>query len=228
MSVDQDMLIAYALGTLTPAEAREVERYLKTHSEAASEVRDYLEALSVMVLTQDLTEEPADLPADAEGDLLARIHTSPAAPPPTVPRRPARRWWLGLALAVAVAVWAWLGIFQPRFQIQQAQHKLHNYCASAQATCQQLVSATTQQPLGTMARFKDNRLYVLFNKPPPAGKVYQGWDIVGGKPQPLHVSSNRVLNIQQPLQAGSTFGVTLEPPGGSPRPTSQPIVAVPL
>jgi anti-sigma-K factor RskA len=41
----------------------------------------------------------------------------------------------------------------------------------------------------------------------------------------LGTYDSRVLEITRPLTSGSTFGVTLEPSGGSPQPTMTPIIA---
>jgi hypothetical protein len=68
--------------------------------------------------------------------------------------------------------------------------------------------------------------------PPPSGKVYQLWMIgkviypAGFLPRPLAghtapVPTTRVI-------AGDTFGVTVEPAGGTRQPTTKPLVTIPL
>ncbi len=70
----------------------------------------------------------------------------------------------------------------------------------------------------------DHQVYVSNNTlpPPPAGKQYQLWAIVDGKPVDLGVlNKNNSETIQQmkPIEHPSTFAVTLEQDGGSPSPT---------
>lgn len=61
---------------------------------------------------------------------------------------------------------------------------------------------------------------------PPAGKAYQLWYIMGGKPMPGKMlttdrAGNAILEDQIPAAAlgGAVFAVTLEPEGGMPSPT---------
>lgn len=65
----------------------------------------------------------------------------------------------------------------------------------------------------------------------PAGKVYELWYIGDDGPRPAGTftvgsdgSTWRVLDGE--MKAGDTVGVTVEPSGGSPKPTTEPIVAI--
>jgi anti-sigma-K factor RskA len=240
MKVDQDTLVAYALGMLTAEEAERVEAYLREHPEAAAEVRDYLEGLAAMALTL----EPEALPEDAEEALLARIRreapaqdppqTAPDTPPtgeePSVtqlpPRRPRPLWWAGLAAAAALLL-AWFGFLQPRVEVWQAERRLEAVCAQPGAVCETLFD-DEGRAIGRLAVAPDNRVSVLFDADPPPEQVYQAWEIVDGVPRSIGVWERRLVEVPEPLAEESVFGVTLEPPGGSPQPTSEPIVVVPL
>ena len=135
-----------------------------------------------------------------------------------------RTFWLGLATAAAAVVLVWLSVFEPG---QDAQAELEALCAGPANVCQTLTNAQNE-PIGTVARRADNSVLVVFDAEPSPGNVYQAWEIVGDVPRSLGTFDNCVVSVTSPLSAGSTFGVTLEPPGGSPQPTSTPIVLYPL
>ncbi len=235
MTVDRDLLLDYVMGSLTLEQESEVAAYLNRNPAEAAWVRDMFETLAAVALAQD----PAEVAAGAEDALLARIRARPessdAAPEPapvvTLPREAAPRRsrggpWLALALAAALAVVAWVGL-RPALERYQVAQRLDQLCSEAGVRCETLAT-DSNQPLGTLALKADNTLYVVFDRDPPAGQVYQAWEIVGGTPQSLGVWDGRALAIEQAVSTDSTFGVSVEPPGGSPQPTSTPIVVLPL
>ncbi len=80
-------------------------------------------------------------------------------------------------------------------------------------------------------------LLLASNLPPaPEGKIYEMWVIpAGGKPVPAGLfqseSNGTAVHLQQgPVDVASTgaVAVTLEPAGGAPQPTSQPLIVAPL
>lgn len=283
MTVDQDVLVAYVLGGLTPHEEEEVAQHLKTHPDEAAWVRESFETLAAYALSN----APEALPDDAEAKLLTRIQRAPvnvgnytvadktvvsAAAGRTIVDEPvvgepiggepveptgaaraeresevvripeateepersrnappwsSRTLWLGLATAAAILVLVWLSVFEPRSQNAQIASQLETLCARQDSTCQTLTNSQSE-PIGTLARRIDNSFLVVFDNDPPFDNVYQAWEIVGDTPTSLGTFDSRVVNVTSALPAGSTFGVTLEPSGGSPQPTSTPIALYPL
>jgi anti-sigma-K factor RskA len=225
-TIDKDVLLEYVMGGLTPEREKEVAAYLRSNPEDAAWVRDMFEATTAVVLLQ----EPVAVPASAENDLLKRIRKEGAAKASpatsgsatTQPRR--SRFWplLGIGAALGVALFL---IAQPLFQNPETQlaRRLEQTCNETSVVCVTLRNEANAE-IGTLAKRPDNTLLVVFNEAPPQGQVYQGWQISGGQPTSLGVYEGQVLEIDQPLTTGSTFGVTLEPSGGSPQPTSTPIV----
>lgn len=228
MKIDDDMLISYALGTLTSDEEHAVAEHLQAHPEAAAQVRDYLEVMAAVALDV----EPEPVPENAGQDLLARLQREgllaegiTEAPHETeepsiiqMPKRANNSWWLGLAVAAALAVVTWLGFLQPRYENWQLAQQLESTCAEAGTVCEPLVTADGDT-LGTLARRPDNSLLVVLESPPPEGSVYQAWEIAGGQAIPLSISEDRVVDIDRQFAADSVFGLSLEPPGGSEQPT---------
>ncbi|MCA9837394.1 MAG: anti-sigma factor [Trueperaceae bacterium] len=236
----QDKLLEYVMGSLTPEEEREIEIYLNDHPTDAAYVRDMFEVMAEVALSQ----EPEALPANAEASLLERIRNENAGAgkviklepigPESVPKAEAdetvkeqatgaRRVWLGFALAAALAILAYIG-FRPR--VDPISRQLTQVCAEQGTVCEPVQSDNGE--LGTLAKRANNRVFLVLNEDPPAGQVYQAWEIADGTPISLGISSSRVFDIAEPLGSDSIFGITIEPAGGSPQPTSNPILAVPL
>jgi anti-sigma-K factor RskA len=223
-NIDKDVLLEYVMGGLTPEREKEVAAYLRQNPEDAAWVRDMFETVANVALDQ----EPVSVPTSAESDLLKRIRQeseAKARPAATVPKR--RNFWaqLGIGLALGVALFFIVQRFLPQPPLTVAE-RLEQTCNEIGVVCQPLLDANSVE-IGTLARRPDNTLFVVFNAPPPSGQVYQGWEIAG-EIDSLGTYEGQVLEITEPLATGSTFGVTLEPPGGSPQPTTDPIVVYPL
>jgi anti-sigma-K factor RskA len=219
-NVDRDVLLEYVMGSLTPEREKEVAAYLRQNPEDAAWVRDMFETITNVALDQ----EPVAVPASAESDLLKRIRQeseAKARPAANVPKR--RNFWaqLGIGLALGVALFFIAQRFLPQPPLTVAE-RLEQTCNETGVTCEPLLDANKVE-IGTLAKRPDNTLFVVFNAPPPSGQVYQGWEIAESQIASRGTYEGQVLEITQPLATGSIFGVTLEPPGGSPQPTSNPI-----
>jgi anti-sigma-K factor RskA len=219
-NIDRDVLLEYVMGGLTPEREKEVAAYLRQNPDEADWVRDMFE----MVADVALDQEPVSVPASAESDLLKRIRKeseAKARPEASVPKR--RNFWaqLGIGLALGVAVFFTVQRFLPQPPLTVAE-RLEQTCNETGVTCEPLLDANNVE-IGTLAKRPNNTLFVVFNAPPPSGQVYQGWEIAESGIASRGTYEGQVLEITEPLATGSTFGVTLEPPGGSPQPTTTPI-----
>lgn len=220
MNVDRDMLVSYALGAVTEAEERAIVEHLRSHPQDAALVRDLFESLAEMALSQ----EPEEVPADAAGTLLARIKHENYRSVTIRRRAPPATLWGGLAAAAVVVVLA-LALLRPFDQSARVEARLDRTCAVAGTVCEELLGPGDIQ-LGTLARRSDGTSLVVLGNAPPDGRVYQAWEIVAGEPRSLGVFESRWLDLDKPFGADSVFAVTIEPPGGSPLPTTEPILAV--
>jgi len=67
---------------------------------------------------------------------------------------------------------------------------------------------------------------------PPAGRVYQLWTISGetAAPGPTFVPKDGsvLARVKVPLAGSDLMAVTIEPEGGSTRPTTEPIFTAPV
>uniref|UniRef100_UPI0028698877 anti-sigma factor n=1 Tax=Deinococcus sp. TaxID=47478 RepID=UPI0028698877 len=80
------------------------------------------------------------------------------------------------------------------------------------------------QALGTLVRLPDGRVYVHLDRPARTGQTYQLWQIRAGVPVSLGVFDGAGL-LTSALPPEATVAVTVEPPGGSPQPTTKPLFA---
>lgn len=213
MTINEDTLVAYALGTLSPAEAREVERHLEAQPEAAATVLGYQDALSEMVMELP----PLPLPEGAEEILLNTIREESS-------KSSAWRLGLGLGMAAKAGAALWLLGRAPPYEVRK---QLDDYGSRPGAVEAPLVNVNGHI-VGDFVRLPDNRLFVAFDSPPAEGKALQAWEVVGSVPQPLGTWQGHTFFTERPLTSGSTFAVSLEPSEGSPQPTGEPLVVIPL
>ncbi len=229
--IDQDNLIAYALGILSEEEALLVGRHLLTHPDDVLELKGYLNALTAIVMS----EKTEAIPEDAEKNLLKRIRSleksedKPQTAEVEIIQFPAKssdkginRWWLGLAAAAIVAIVLWFGFLQDNYNNYLINNELKAAQQQEGAISQTLIGEANEI-IGTLVKHSDNSLLVVFNEAPLSSQVYQAWEIFEGIPKSLGIWESRVMRLDS-LTKNSIFGVTVESKGGSVKPTSTPIV----
>ena len=231
--MNEDMLISYALGHLTPEEEAAVELHLQRTPQDAAKVAAYLETLAELVF--DLEPEP--LVQGGEEALLARVRGASRSirPPPVVvlpiperrPEVPAKQspwsWgaWRFLAAAALVAL-IYVGVRVVPTTEPFLAWQLRRYETQPGAVTYTLAAAEAERPLGTLVRLSSGRVYVSLQQPPESGRVYQAWDIAEA-PVGIGTFDGRSYLSDTAVAEGNTFGLTLEPPGGSEQPTTAPI-----
>ncbi|MFC4427378.1 anti-sigma factor domain-containing protein [Deinococcus navajonensis] len=251
MTTEHDQLIAYALGQLAPDEAAHVEAAIEANPALQTELQRHLDALEHLL--DDLDLQAVQVPEGAEERLLARVRAEaagaegqPWAPiqalprleiPPSeeglhaAPRVPAagpvtgspssrgrsRRgsWWLPATLALAAAVTLFV-VLRP------TTDPLERYARMPGAVRQDVTTA--QGAVGTLVRLSDGRVYVQLSRAPAEGRTYQLWQVGAGQPASLGVFGAEGL-LTNNLPPEVTLAVSVEPQGGSPQPTTQPLFA---
>ncbi|MPY67315.1 anti-sigma factor [Deinococcus sp. SDU3-2] len=219
MTPDRDDLLAYALGTLSPAEAARVEADLDRDPALRAELRADLDALALLL--DDLDPQAVPVSAGAEQTLLARVRAegSPgpgAAPIPLPSARPPRRWPVAVGLVAALAL---VFVLLPRPQADP----LEAYLETPGAVERSLES--DGERVGTLVQLPQGRVFVQLSRPLPPQRTYQLWRIENGTPVSLGTFERGLLVTLAP---GSTLAVSVEPPGGSPQPTTTPLFVQPL
>lgn len=240
----REELTAFAQGDLQTGEAALIEQHLK--------VCDQCRGMLLVGIPQERRafsyQAPgsAPLPAEtpnslAEGDQAA----PPAAPALSFWRKIP---WLAVALVLAItagAILGWMNISQASQlrSLQQMQESfqriIHNNQASLAVMTQPGLRVTEfsgKQGAGNVVFGQDGKSAAIFLQKIAAsdsGHTYQVWLVpASGSPQSTGTFNARpgqpyvsyVINSAQPLSQFTSIQITVEPKGGSPQPTTAPIL----
>ena len=241
---ERDLSLRALLGQLTPDEEAQLAGQLRDRPDWQADLDADARALTALAESLDLSD--VEVPEDASARLLARVRqegrtpvgaetdlplsarltapdavtvapedeAAPGAAPVALPPRRPRAWWplgLGLAAALLLAV-----LIRPGPADPGARY------AAVHGAVQQPVQAQGEA-LGTVIRLPDGRVFVHLTRTPEEGRTYQLWSLAEAIPQSLGVFGDDGL-LTAALPAGAPLAVTVEPAGGSPGPTTPPIL----
>ncbi|QEU92811.1 anti-sigma factor [Streptomyces kanamyceticus] len=239
---------AYVLHALAPAERAAFERHLAACAACAQEVRELAATAARLGLAV-----PATPPPQLREQVLRQITTVRQEPPrvPAPPRVRAWSWsWrasrrasrlvLAACLAAAaafggVAVWQHQSAEDARTEARRAERQAEQRAAELAAVLAAPDARTVTAKLADGARAtvvvseeRDRAAFLASALPDlPTGKVYQLWFDDEGKMRSAGLltdsgGTNAVL-MEGAVDDASGMGVTVEPSGGSPAPTTPPI-----
>jgi len=237
---------AYALDAVDDIERAAFERHLRECSSCSLEVLELRE--TVARLSDSVATEP---PPGLRDSVLQAVARTPQAPPGRVGRggaaAPVRRWRRLAAASVAAGVVA-VGIGAGTWTVANRDvddARRATAVAEARAAQVERVLAAPDARLFkgtakdggtvnvTVSRTLDSAVAALEGLPDPgAGRVYQLWMIPAGDPATVARSVGEVPSAvaatARLVQVGgaSRFGVTVEPAGGSLRPTLANLVTL--
>ncbi|MFD7785875.1 anti-sigma factor [Streptomyces nojiriensis] len=233
---------AYALNALEPDERAAVERHLADCVSCTLEVREFSETAARLGLAVAAQPSPA-----LRDEVMRRIATVRQEGPSPVraargghvrPRwRPVSNWALAACIAAAVALG---GVAVAQYQqAEDARQQAQQARLANDAVGSVLAAAdarVTTAPLrggavGTVvvSASRNQAVFAASGLPaPPGGKVYQLWyNDGGGKMRSAGLMDSgtpaTATLLDGPVNAASGMGVTVEPAGGSPHPTSAPV-----
>lgn len=238
---------AYVLHALSETELVEFERHLADCEPCALEVRE------LAATAGRLGASVAAAPPSALRDRVMRQISTVRQEPPEVPpgprggvRRLGRsmpRLVLAACLAAAVmgggaAVWQYQ-------QAQDAQRQLEASEESNEAMMRVLTAPDVRVSSGDLPEGasgtlllspgEDRAVFVSAGMPsPPEGMVYQLWFNDDGTMRPAGLMNpddgpaSAAVLMDGPVGSASGMGITVEPSGGSPEPTSDPLAEMPF
>lgn len=228
---------AYAVDAVDDLERARFEQHLAVCPQCREEVDSLRGAAGQLGALADRLPPPS-LRASVLHDITAVRPLPPLAAPATRSAAPARRPWRGRLVAAAAAV-AVLG--------GGAAIGLHPWSPEQTQTttvAQQVLSAPDASrtehamPGGVSATVVrsatvGHAVLVTQSMPAaPAGSVYQLWleDAAGSMHSAGLMSSagDQTVVLEGDAAHATGFGITVEPPGGSPAPTTTPVVLFPL
>ncbi|MFJ7150378.1 anti-sigma factor domain-containing protein [Streptomyces sp. NPDC100445] len=231
---------AYAVHALHGEERAAFERHLAGCAACAQEVAEFTATAGRLALAATVPTRPV-----MREHVLRRVGTvrqvSPGIAPLQEVRRGVRRgrslarWSLAAAVAVAAAlggtaVWQYERAQDAQHRAARAERHAEDVAAVLAAPDARSRSARMAGGAGTLvvSAGRDRAVFVASGMAaPPRGKVYQLWFADGGRMRPAGLldagRSSQAVLMRGAVDGASGIGVTVEPAGGSKRPTSAPI-----
>jgi anti-sigma-K factor RskA len=237
---------AYAIDAVDDLERAAFDRHLAECEACATEVAEYRETATR--LAEGTWAVP---PPPMREQVLARAAATPQVPAGgrrrTAPS-PVTRW---RRIAVAAAAVGVLGLGAAATSYAALDHHLDEERiaeAAAQQRTQRVRAVMTAPDAALRAGelagggrvsvvasdARDAGVVILTGAPPPGpDRVYQLWLVPEGSTTPVSVGllpagQPSALELIQGVRDGALFAVTLEPAGGSPVPSTTPLVGIPL
>ncbi|MBL8928231.1 MAG: anti-sigma factor [Pseudonocardia sp.] len=233
---------AYALDAVDDLERAAFDRHLAECEACAVEVAEYRETATR--LAEGSWSVP---PPRMREQVLARAAATPQLPPNGHRRgvaSPVARW---RRLAVAAAAVGVLGLGAAATAYAALEQRLdaeRTAMAVAQQRQEVMTAPDAALRAGDLAgggrvtvvvsELEDNGVVILNGAPPPGpDRVYQLWLVPEGSGTPVSVGLLRAgqtgaIELIQGVRRGATLAVSLEPAGGSPVPSTTPLVGIPL
>ena len=239
---------AYALDALDQgAESERFARHLDRCPSCASEVRGFAEVATALALAA--TTEP---PPELRDQVLAAAALTRQLPPEVTSRARSHRargrarirvpwvpWLSGVVATAAIVVAVLFGFAQAHTDQELNQARAQNQAIALVLSAPQvklLTHATTKGGVATVVLAADrHEMVVTTNGLPalPAGKVYQLWLIgttktVSAGLLPAATSGQTGPVLASGVVQGDMLGLTVEPAPGTAKPTTTPILSLPL
>ncbi|MGN6743179.1 MAG: anti-sigma factor [Amnibacterium sp.] len=244
---------AYALDAVSGEEAEAVEAAMRSSEELRGEVAELTDTAVVL----GLSVPPAEPPPALRARLLDLIDSTPQLPPDAasvdadaepvlapasrMPEgdhvAPRRRAWRRRPAVLLAAVAAAVLLFGGGLAVDRMLQPPSQNAAFVQLTSASDVHQTRAAVAGGgtatvyWSASLNESAVVLNGVDRPEGKSLQMWVVTGGTPKSVGLytpsDGDRFELMQGALQPNQAVAVTVEPAGGSKRPTTKPIVVLP-
>ncbi|MFE6779243.1 anti-sigma factor domain-containing protein [Streptomyces sp. NPDC057702] len=238
---------AYALHALPEAERARFERHLAACPACAREVAEFAGTATRLGLAASLVPPPEMREHVLRGIASVR-QVPPAGPRPAAGGTRGVHWFARratpLVLAACVSVAAALGgvAAWQHHEAEQARDGAERAARQARALTRVLSAPDATMTSGRVAdggvatvvtsRSQDRAAVVADTRRLPEGSVYQMWFDDAGTMRPAGLlgrgGESTAAVMSGAVNGARGMGITVEPAGGSPRPTTTPVVAVRL
>lgn len=228
MEHPRDELAAFALGALDAAEQRRVDAHVAECAACTAETESYRDALAAYAAAAE-TSAP-----DLREAIIARERR--AAQPARAGRsgswvdalrRPVPAFvpvFLAVLLVASLA-----GFVESRREADAYASALAAIPGGRVVSMESSVAASDVR--GALVIPQSGSPYVIFRvPPPPAGKAWEAWVLRGDTPIAAGVAAAGgvvTITLTAPFTTGDGVAVTLEQAGGSSKPTTAPVLALP-
>jgi anti-sigma-K factor RskA len=224
---------AYVLGALSEGERRELEEYLAAHPGRQPEIDELGSVAGLLALSPQEQDPPPRLRRNIMSVVEAEA------------RRPAasRRAWyagimellrlrnltLGAAVLFVIGLFSWNMVLQGEVQNLQGQVDNRQENPVSRMVALEGTGAAQEVQAEVMILEENRAVLMVENMPPaPEDRTYQVWVIEGDDPQPSALFDPReqpvAAVVEDPLNEADAIAVTVEPEGGSPQPTTDPML----
>jgi anti-sigma-K factor RskA len=215
----------YALDALSQHEQENFERHLAHCGSCATEVRGLRETAARLALAKALRPPP-----QMQARVMAATYRTRQLPPLPATER-ARRAPRLLVAAAAASVAAALTFGVTQVLTHHPSPGAKGVSAVEQAPDARVQTVRTSVggtvTLISSLRLRDAVVTAAGLPPAAAGRVYQLWVIGPGGARPAgFVTAGSVLAAG--IAPGDRIGITVEPAGGTSRPTTKPVVLMPV
>ena len=239
----EELKDAYVLGALPDDEPREFEEYLAEHPERRAEVDELGRVANVLALSPWEQE-----PSRALRRNVMQAVEAESERPRRARRNPVlgglreffnlRNFALGAAALLVIGLFSWNMLL--RGELEDLQGRVQNLQDRPQAPAQapvtvELAGTWAEQGAQVEALTVDSdRMVLVAEKVPqvPEDKTCQIWVIKDGEPKPsglFEPDGEMVATaITSPVHEADVIAVTVEPDGGSPKPTTEPTLVAEL
>jgi anti-sigma-K factor RskA len=226
---------AFVLGALPDEERRELEEYLAEHPERQAEIDELSTVAGLLALSPQEQEPPPEL----KRRIMDVVETE--ADRPSMESRPwpaRKREFLGIrGLALGAAVLLVIGLFSWNLilqrEIQDLQEQVQRPQIPQDSRMVVLKGPGVEHGARAEVMILHNERAVLMAEdmpPVPEEKTLQIWVIEDNVPKPggLFEPKEEVIVVEAPLDGAEAIAVSVEPEGGSRKPTTDPMLAAKL
>jgi hypothetical protein len=221
-----ELIAGHALRALSSEDEERVVVHLAECERCRRKLRETESVAATLAYSVPQVAPPHDLRsrvlAIAEPVVAAPAAEAPAAVAPVAvgPGRPRRGWWPRFSLvAVPAMAVALVALVAWNVSLRNDLSTNRTDLASGAAVTLRGVGNVVAQPDGNATLFAHLR-------PAPAGKTYEAWVIRGSVALPAGVfqgGGTVELKLTEAAMPGDKIAVTIEPAGGTRKPTTTPI-----
>lgn len=236
----EELKEAYVLGALPEDERADFEAYLARHPDRQAEIEDLGGLAGLLALVPPEHEPPADLRDRVMGVVESESEAGSSRPraarrgrsPRSGGLADLRNVALGVAAVLLVGLVSWNVLLRGDVQDLRGQVEEARAAGRAQETTEiRLGGSWAQQGArAEVTALGDGRAILIVEDMPslPEDRTLQVWVIEGETPEPSGLlqpaGGTGATPVTSPLEGADTIAVTVEPPGGSDAPTTDPVL----
>lgn len=218
-----ELIDAQALHALSPEEEEHVALHVAECDRCRRRLREAEALAASLAYAVPSVDPPPDLRARVLASVEPVVDTTPAtapAPLAAVRSRPRLGWWPRFAAAAVPALAAAVvGLVIWNVSLRGDVSSLRGSLQLAQVTRVGSLGSAVTKSDGTTTLFASVRRA-------PAGKTYEAWVMHGKVAVPAGIfqgGGRLTLTLTRPARPGDVIAVTIEPAGGTPKPTTAAI-----